>query len=139
VSPENIALYEGGLSDQQGVQATMKTVVSNRLGQTIRRSRNLRGLLLHYKAKPEDLVIKVTEAEGGHYDVTFYWPHSGDQARTQWADWRVLLDWLLSRRSWSIDRVTFDAPLYDRVKHEGQFDAFRKSGIYLTRHAYARK
>ena len=113
------------------------TYIYDRLGKTIRRSRNLRGILDHYRAKPEDLVIKVVEhPDYNDYDVTFYWPHSGDTAKARWSDWRVLLDWLSARRSWSIDRVTFDAPLYDRAEPEGLFPAFRKTGVQLTRHAY---
>jgi len=50
-----------------------------------------------------------------------------------------LLDWLAARKSWSINRVTFDAPLYDSIMVENPdaFEAFRKKTCaYLTRHAY---
>jgi hypothetical protein len=77
----------------------------------------------------------------GGYEVTLYWPHSGDHAVTYWQDWRVLLDWLKARRSWSIERVTFDAPLYDAIFASTCADRlqdFRKMGVPLTRHAYER-
>ena len=113
------------------------TAVYNSLGRTIRRSKNLAGILAHYRAKPEDIVVKVAELKSNpsYYEVTFFWP-SGDQGKTIWADWRVLLDWLEARRSWSIARVTFDAPLYDCYSTDPRFAAFRKKCAPLTRHAY---
>ena len=116
----------------------MTTRVYDRHGKTIRKSANLRGVLAHYSAKPDDIVVKVVETgrTGGYYKVTFFWPHSGDEAITQWADWRVLLDWLRARRSWSIARVTFDAPLYDKHENDSCFCDFRKACAPLTRHAY---
>lgn len=104
-------------------------------GKTIRRSANLRGVLAHYRAKPADIVVKVAQNGNGSYNVTFYWP-DGDYALSYWNDWRVLLDWLKARRSWSISRVTFNAPLYDEHENDPRFAAFRKLGIPLTRHAY---
>ena len=111
--------------------------VYDRLGRTIRRSRNLRGLLTHYRKSPDDLVVKVVEhPDYSDYDVTLFWPHTGDTAKCRWVDWRVLLDWLMSRRSWSIARITFDAPLYDKIAHEPRIAETRKHGIPVTRHAY---
>ena len=111
--------------------------VYDRLGRTIRRSKNLRGVIEYYRANPEDIVVKVKEwPDYNDYDVTFYWPHSGATAKSRWGDWRILLDWLKARRSWSIDRVTFDTPLYDKHEGNARFASFRKSGILLTRHAY---
>lgn len=116
--------------------------VYNMHGQTVRTSQNLRGLLTHYRAKPHDVVVKVlglaNTGSDGLYPVTFYWP-DGDHAVTHWADWRVLLRWLDARRSWSVARVTFDAPLYDAIeaKEPERFAAFRRRGHTLTRHAYA--
>lgn len=113
------------------------TFVYDRFGKTVRRSRNLRGIIEHYRKNPDDLVVKVIEhSDYGDYDVTFYWPNLGFTAKARWNDWRVLLGWLASRRSWSIDRVTFDAPLYDKHAGSTQFTAFRATGVYLTRHAY---
>ena len=115
------------------------TVIYDRLGKTIRRSRNLRGLLEHYRRNPNDLVVKVCASVESplDYDVTFFWPQNGDQAHVTWADWRVLLNWLKARRSWSIARVTFDAPLYDaQVGGTPEVTAMRKFGIPVTRHAY---
>ena len=113
------------------------------LGRPLRRSRNLRGVLTHYRAKPADMVVKVRAvADGDSYEVTYYWP-DGDHAVTSWADWRVLLDWLTARKSWSIARVTFDAPLFDRLDEGGgceanreRFAAFRKACAPLTQHTY---
>lgn len=114
--------------------------VYDRHGATIRRSINLRGLLTHYRAYPDDLVVKVIEnpISAGDYNVTFFFAR-GETCLTHWADWRVLLDWIRARRSWSVNRVTFDAPLYDRIDaiERDRFTAFRKSGILLTRHTYA--
>lgn len=51
----------------------------------------------------------------GQYAVTFYFD-DGARATTLWADWRVLLDWLLARRSWAVDRVFVAEPfLLDKV------------------------
>jgi hypothetical protein len=113
------------------------TTVYNMHGKVLHTSRNLRGLLEHYRRNPSDVVVKVADRDGASYCVTVFWPN-GDEANSVWADWRVLLDWLKARRSWSINRVTFDAPLYDRIEPEGRFDVFRKSGINITRHAYAK-
>lgn len=111
--------------------------IYNVAGTTIRQSKNLRGVLAHYSANPADLVVKVIEIgrTGGYYKVIFYWPN-GDEAITQWGDWRVLLDWLKARRSWSIARVTFDAPLYDKHETDERFTSFRKACAPLTRHTY---
>lgn len=115
----------------------MTVTVYNLHGATVRRSANLRGVLLHYAAKPDDLVIKVKREESaGRYRVTFFWPRHGDSCETTWQDWRVLLDWLAARRSWSIERVTFDAPLYDACEHDPRLASFRKNVAPLTRHAY---
>lgn len=37
----------------------MTVTIYNRHGATVRRSANLRGVLLHYRANPNDMVIKV--------------------------------------------------------------------------------
>jgi hypothetical protein len=140
---------------------TTRTRIYNLHGVTIRSSANLRGVLAHYRAKPADMTVKVTLADEAWlthsaprealpndatpamyacrcaYAVTFYWP-DGDNAVTHWADWRVLLTWLAARRSWSISRVTFDAPLYDAVASDPRLAAFRRDCAPLTRHAYAR-
>lgn len=117
-----------------------RTYVYDRHGKTIRRSRNLRGIIEHYRANPDDMVVKVVEyPDYGDYDVTFYWPNLGHSAKSRWSDWRVLLDWLKARRSWSIDRVTFDAPLYDaQCDGTPEIAAMRKFGVPVTRHPYAR-
>jgi hypothetical protein len=116
----------------------MTTHIYDRLGKTIRRSRNLRGLMDHYRAKPEDVVIKVTQDKDyRNYPVTVFWPISGDQGHATFADWRVLLDWIGARRSWSVQRVTFDAPLYDLFCDDARVSDLRKAGIPVTRHAYA--
>jgi hypothetical protein len=112
--------------------------VYDRQGRTVRRSKNLRGVLTHYRAKPQDIVVKVCDAKlTDGYTVTFYW-QDGDHCATTFADWRVLLTWLAARRAWSIQRVTFDAPLYDKIEasEPNRFAAFRKTGNLLTRHAY---
>lgn len=116
------------------------------LGRTVGRSRNLRGLRDHYRKNPGDMVVKVTETEGAPapYLVVFYWNHGSHdrrEARVEFADWRVLLHFIAARRSWSVDRVTFDAPLYDRIAatEPERFAAFRRTGILITRHAYLKK
>ena len=117
----------------------MSVNIYDRLGRTIRRSRNLRGVLEHYRKHPDDMTVKVRPLPEHHYKVTFYWPSRGESGESIWADWRVLLDWLAARKSWSINRVTFDAPLYDSIMVEDPdaFEAFRKKTcVYLTRHAY---
>lgn len=118
----------------------MTVTVYDRHGATLCRSKNLRGLLTYYRANPDDLVVKVAEdsVSAGNYKVTFFFSNGGAQCLTNWADWRVLLDWIRARRTWSVNRVTFDAPLYDRIDavERDVFTSFRKSGILLTRHAY---
>lgn len=113
------------------------TTVYNMHGKVMRTSRNLRGLLEHYRANPADVVVKVVERDRSSFYATVYWPN-GDHANSVWEDWRVLLEWLKARRSWSIARVTFDAPLYDKHEASEQFKRFRETGNLLTRHAYAR-
>ena len=121
-------------------------IVYSRVGAPLRRPANLRGVLAHYSSNPEDLVVKVKDDNTrGGFAVTFFWPRCGDHCETHWHDWRVLLDWLKARRSWSIERVTFDAPLYDRIESDmtnvGISDSerirnFRHNCAPLTRHAY---
>ena len=116
----------------------METYIYDRHGKRLRYSKNLRGILEHYQRNPADIVIKVKAKDWADapYTVTFYWPN-GDMADTNWADWRVLLDWLKARRSWSIARVTFDAPLYDANYWREEFKQFRaETGNLITRHAY---
>jgi hypothetical protein len=50
------------------------TTVYDSLGRTIRRSRNLRGLLAHYRAKPDDLVHIQGPLSRGH---THHWTRRG--------------------------------------------------------------
>ena len=121
-------------------------------GRPLRRSKNLAGVLAHNRARRgdwrgNDVIVKVerdyvdssrTALNSSDYTVTFYWP-GGDNARTKWADWRVLLDWLKSRRSWSIARVTFDLPVYESIESSPcapRLAAFRRDVAPLTCHAY---
>jgi hypothetical protein len=106
-------------------------------GRTVRQSKNLAGILTHYRSNPADIVVKVVEAEDdpSFYEVTFFWPN-GDHGVTRWSDWRVLLDWLKARRSWSIARVTFDARIYDCFSADPRFATFRRDCAPLTRHEY---
>jgi hypothetical protein len=81
-------------------------------GKTVATSKNLRGILTFARKYPVDIVT--LERHAGSYRVVFYFaPLSGRApmgaaftAQTLWADWRVLFDWLLRRRSWSLERVT---------------------------------
>ena len=117
----------------------MSTLIFDRHGATISKSKNLAGLMRYYSAHPADLVIKVRECPNG-FAVTFFFD-DGVEAHTVWGDWRVLLDWLRARRSWSIKRVTFHTPLYDYI--EGQPEGAKRFGAFranmhtiITAHTY---
>ena len=105
------------------------TRVCNRLGYTVRTSRNLRGVLEHARRHNVD-VVELRELEAGHYGVAFHFDN-GDTALTNWADWRVLLDWILSRRSWSVTRVSVDASLFPVVDAHTSTTAIRKTGTLV--------
>jgi hypothetical protein len=84
-------------------------------GATVATSQNLRGVLTFARKHPVD-VVKIT-VRGDRYRVVFYFWGWGaslhHSAETQWADWRVLCDWLKARRSWSITRINIDPALTD--------------------------
>lgn len=68
----------------------------------------------------------------GHYGVTFYFD-DGNECFTRWASCRVLLDWLLARRSWGVDRVYFAHPgMIDSVDNLASVAALRKRGTNVV-------
>lgn len=68
----------------------------------------------------------------GTYGVTFYFD-DGAQCFTRWADWRVTLDWLLARRSWSVDRVYFAHPgMIEDATDRASAAALRKRGTNVV-------
>ena len=78
-------------------------------GRLIRTSRNLRGILAYARVSPVasvDCQRLESETDGGRlYSVTFLYD-DGAVGQSDWADWRVLAQWLKARRSWDVGRVT---------------------------------
>lgn len=75
-------------------------------GRIVRRSQNLRGILDHAR-RFEVVTISAYESEG-KYKVRFGFSND-DWARVEFADWRVLVDWIRARRSWD---ATFTFPAH---------------------------
>lgn len=66
------------------------------------------------------------------YAVTFYFDDEA-QCLTYWGDWRVLLDWLLARRSWNVDRVHFARPgMIDEATSYYATEKLRKRGTNVV-------
>ncbi len=94
--------------------------ITDHIHNVLARDKNLAVVLRWASKHPVEVIridLAVNEGKIGQYAVTFYFDCEGNsptQALTYWADWRVLLDWLLARRSWtSLHRITFG--------HDGTF------------------
>jgi hypothetical protein len=76
-------------------------------GETVKTSKNLRGIL-DYARCSSVMEISIDHSvmldRHGKFAVIFTF-EDGCCALTYWSDWRVLLDWLLARRSWPFDFV----------------------------------
>lgn len=74
---------------------------------TLMTGKNL-AVVLRYARKHPVNVVRIDHAVNvgrvGEYAVTFYFADRAE-CTTYWASWRVLLDWLCARRSWTITRV----------------------------------
>lgn len=109
--------------------------ITDRAGRVLARGNNL-GCILKFARKHPVEVIRVERSwrGEGQLTVTFYFePESlAAQALTTWADWRVLLDWLHSRRSWdALHRVRFimDAKAFEEVDKHPITAKLRARGI----------
>lgn len=105
------------------------TMIYDMHGRTVRRSKNLASIIRH--AKDHELhTVRITASTipGGCRDVQF-WFTGGDNAETEWADWRVLLTWLVSRRNACPAYLKMPQILFDRASSEGKLDALRKRGV----------
>jgi hypothetical protein len=107
-----------------------QTRVFDRLGKTIRRSQNLRAILVHATKKPVN-VVEIRALNDGYIGVAFHFD-GGDAAISTWSDWRVVLDWIAARRSWSVERVTLSAPLFNRAQQTSRVATIRKRGTLVT-------
>ena len=103
-------------------------------GKTVATSKNLRGVLAFARKHPVN-VVTVADKGNGNYEVIFYFegclPYS---AVTNWADWRVLLQWLVSRKSWSVERITIlGKAFYDHMNFEpNELCTLRQNGTIVT-------
>jgi hypothetical protein len=101
------------------------------------RGKNLAVVLRWARKYPVEVIrvdYAVNEGRIGNYAVTFYFDPEGGtpyQSLTYWGDWRVLLDWLLARRSWTaLHRVRFAHPGTFELAHvDGRTTALRKRGV----------
>jgi hypothetical protein len=91
--------------------------------------------VLRFARKHPVSVIRVDHSvnKPGHYAVTFYFemPHGHGHAEccVLFADWRVLLDFVLARRSWSVDRIRFaEIGLFEYATTTLRVAALRKRG-----------
>lgn len=118
--------------------ASQTNVVYDRLGITVTRGAGLRPVLRHARKSSVNVVSCKPNSHDGYY--VEFWFDDGARCGTQWADWRVLLDWLHARRSWSVGRLTFDRILEQRVIVDGIWDSrikrLQAQGTVVTIHAY---
>ena len=85
------------------------TLIYDKTGAIVRRSRNLRGLLEHARrVVPVSARLERLHSSGpdtGFYRLCVRF-HNGDIAVSPFSDWRVAADWCRSRRSWG--RLAFE-------------------------------
>lgn len=101
------------------------------------RGKNLAVVLRWARKYPVEVIridYAVNEGQVCNYAVTFYFDPEGGipyQSLTYWGDWRVLLDWLLARRSWTaLHRVRFAHPGTFELAHvDERTAALRKRGV----------
>jgi hypothetical protein len=84
------------------------TIIYNSAGQSIRKSRNLRGLMDHMR-RQVPIAATLTDTDGRflteeqagqpvrRYELAVAFDN-GDTALCYWADWRVCKDWIKARR-----------------------------------------
>jgi hypothetical protein len=76
--------------------------------------------------------VDISVVRPSHYAVTFYFDDHA-QCVTTWADWRVLLDWLVERRSWAPDRIRFaHEGTYEQALEDPRLVAIRAKGIEVA-------
>ena len=88
----------------------MTNIIFDGHGRTVATSKNLRGVLTFARKHPVDVVTVAHGVADHTYSVTFYFSNAGSIAftcETTWQDWRVVMQWIAARRSWSVERVTF--------------------------------
>lgn len=86
-------------------------VVTGLISSDVRMTGKNLAVVMRYARKSPVYRVRVDVSVNNptQYAVTFYFD---DQTHclTIWNDWRVLLDWVLARRSWGVDRVYFAHP-----------------------------
>lgn len=112
-----------------------RAIVYDRLGYNrLAAGEGLRPVLRYARASPVNVVTldySKSTFRDGRYSVIFYFD-DGATCETFWQDWRVLLDWLKARRSWSVTRVTLK-PEGPNVPHnDPRLAALRKRGTATT-------
>lgn len=92
--------------------------IVDRQHNTLSRGKDLAVVLNWARKHPVEVIrvdyYAVNEGRLGNYAVTFYFDCKGripTSCLTYWGDWRVLLTWLLARRSWAaLHRLRFAHP-----------------------------
>lgn len=110
-----------------------ETRITDRLHNVLMRGKGLRPILRYAAHHPVDAIrVDYSVNEPSQYAVTFYFA-DGAQGLTRWGDWRVLVDWLLARRSWSFHRLRFAPPdlKAEAFDHLG-VHALRKRGVEIA-------
>jgi hypothetical protein len=106
--------------------------IYDRLGRRVSSSRNLRGIIAHAgKVGVNVIRIRPETSLAGTYAAVFYF-FGGDEATTEWADWRVLLDWLPRRRSACPDRLTLPEAFYLEAYEQGRLKPIQARGTVVT-------
>lgn len=116
------------------LKPSSQTRISDMHGRTIKRSQNLRGVLEFARANPCNVVeLRALEGEqSGFYGVAFHF-EGGAHSYHVWSDWRVLMDWLRSRRTWC-GRLSVDSDIFARP----DFEPYRKRLAGKAWHIHAR-
>lgn len=111
----------------------MTVTIYNLTGtKAVRRSKNLAGIIRHAAEHGVNVVrMRPETSMRGTYGVTFYF-HGGDSALTEWADWRVLLEWLPKRKNACPDRLTLPEAIYAEARAAGLLDAIHARGTVVT-------
>lgn len=113
----------------------MPAVIAANHVDTLMEGKNLAVVTRYARVSPVVVVRirrSVTDVRNTILDFEY---DDGAHCVTYWADWRVALDWIRARRSWSVDRVLVSDGLYAVMCADGSahksIDAIRARGTLV--------
>lgn len=110
----------------------MPAVIAANHVDTLMQGKNLAVVMRYARVSPV-VVVRIRRSVTGPSTVLDFEYDDGAHCVTYWADWRVALDWIRARRSWSVDRVLVSDGMYaDMAQQKPQaLAAIRKRGTLV--------